>query len=39
MTASVLGCSIWRGPELDGGALEGTSVSFLIGDGYSLPEY
>ena len=34
MGVSVLGLSIWSGPELDGGVLEGTSGSFPACDGY-----
>jgi len=36
MGVSVLGLSMWSGPELDRGALEGTSGSFPAGDRYSF---
>lgn len=36
MGVSTLDLSIWSGPKLDGGALEGTSGSFPAFDGYSF---
>lgn len=36
MVVSVLGLSIWSGPELDEGALGGTSGSFPAEDRYSF---